>query len=127
MSWYDYVPIVGSVTKAIEHPSLSSIGGAALDLGTGGLYTVGTDAYDLGKGVYDKYKGAVDEQKQGDLAAAAQAQQMGQNLYTEALGGLNRAEGYFQPAAAMLKNAYGAPGTMTGGPSQYPLAVPGNR
>lgn len=127
MSWLDYVPIVGSVANAVRHPSLSSIGGAALDVGTGGLYTVGKDAYDLGKGAYDKYKGAIDEQKAGDLAAAEQAQSMGNNLYTEALGGLNQAEGYFQPAAAMLKNAYGSPGSMTGGPAQYPLAMPGKK
>lgn len=79
-------------------------------------------AYQLGKGAYNGYKGAIDEQKQGDLTAAAQAGQMGQNLYTEALGGLKQAENYYAPAQAMLKNAYGSPGTMTGGPAQYPVA-----
>lgn len=122
MAWYDYIPIVGSVANAVQHPSLSSIGGAALDIGTGGLYGVGKDAYDLGKGVYDKYKGAVDEQKQGDLTAAAQSAALGNNLYSQSMAGLNRAENYFLPAQKAITDAYGQPGAMTGGPSQYPVA-----
>ena len=73
------------------------------------------------------YKGAINEQKQGDLTAASRASGMGQQIYDESMGGLGQAEGYYGPAAAMLKNVYGSPGTMTGGPSQYPLAMPGKK
>jgi hypothetical protein len=111
-NWYDYVPGVGSV----------------VELAKGNYKQAGIDAIGvagpLGQTIYDKYAGAINEQKQGDLAAAKEAAGMGNNLYTEALGGLNKAEGYFGPAQAMLKNAYGAPGSMTGGPSQYPVAPP---
>ena len=67
---------------------------------------------------------ALREQKQGDLTAAAQSRALGDQLNTEAMGGLSQAEGFYGPAAAMLKNAYGSPGSMTGGPGQYPLAPP---
>lgn len=107
MSWEDYVPLVGPAYEAAK----GNYKGAAGDLLLPGLYPA-----------YEQYKGAVDEQKQGDLTAAAQASALGTNLYTEALGGLGQAESYYGPAAAMLKNAYGSPGTMTGGPGQYPLA-----
>ena len=65
---------------------------------------------------------AAGEQKQGDLTAAAQSQALGQQLNTQDMTGLGAAEGYYGPAAAMLKNAYGDPGSLTGGPGQYPLA-----
>ena len=109
-SWYDYIPGVGSVVELAK--------GNDKQAGIDALGAAGP----LAQTVYDKYAGAIDEQKQGDLAAAAAAKGMGNNLYTEALGGLNEAEGYFRPAQTMLNNAYGAPGSMTGGPSQYPLA-----
>lgn len=111
-SWYDYVPVAGSIVELAKgndkQAAIDAIGGAG----------------PLAQTVYDKYAGAINEQKQGDLAAAAAAKGMGQNLYTEALGGLNTAEQYYKPAQAMLTNAYGAPGSMSGGPSQYPLAPP---
>lgn len=108
-SWYDFVPLVGPAVEAAK----GNYGAAASDFLIPG-----------GGAIYNAYKGAVNEQKQGDLTASAQAAGMGNNLYTEALGGLQNAEQYYGPAQAMLKNAYGAPGTMTGGPGQYPLAPP---
>lgn len=87
-------------------------------------FVPGLNTYEIAKGVYDKYAGAVNEQKQGDLTAAAQSRQLGQNLYTQAMQGLGKAENYYRPASAMLANVYGSPGTMTGGPSAYPLAMP---
>lgn len=86
-------------------------------------FVPGLNTYEILKGGYNAAKGAVNEQKQGDLTAAAQSKQLGQNLYTQAMQGLGQAEGYYKPAAAMLKNIYGSPGTMTGGPSSYPLAM----
>lgn len=110
MSWYDYVPIVGSVVEATK----GNYGHAAADLVPG----VGPAAYD----VYEKYKGAINEQKQGDLQASAAASALGKNLYGESMTGLARANNFYQPAREAINGAYGAPGSMTGGPAQYPVA-----
>lgn len=85
-------------------------------------YLPGVNTVQALRAGYSKFKGNIDEQKQGDLTAAAQSKALGDNLYSESMGGLGKAEGYYAPAQAMLKNAYGDPGTMTGGPSQYPVA-----
>lgn len=110
-NWYDYVPVVGSVVEGIKGNGKQ----AAIDA-LGGPVGV------LGQTIYDKYAGAVNEQKQGDLTAASQAASLGNNLYTQSMQGLNKAENYYLPAQQAIKAAYGSPGAITGGPSQYPVA-----
>ena len=113
-SWYDYVPIVGSAVRLAKGDP-----GAALEdiAGAGSRLPV-----EAAKAVYNKYKGAVDEQKQGDQTAAAQAQALGTKLNAQDMQGLGAAESFFGPAQQAITAAYGAPGAMTGGPSQYPVA-----
>jgi hypothetical protein len=82
----------------------------------------GYGVYDAAKHVYNSYKGAIDEQKQGDLTASTQAQQLGAKLNTQDMQGLSAAEAFYAPAQKAITAAYGSPGAMTGGPSQYPVA-----
>lgn len=112
-SWYDYVPVLGSTVEALK-----GNGGKALEDLVPGV----TPVADGISALYNKYKGAVNEQKQGDLTAAAQSMQLGQNLYAQDMQGLAQAQGYFAPAKAAITAAYGTPGAMTGGPAQYPVA-----
>jgi hypothetical protein len=107
MSWEDFVPVIGPAYEAAKG-NWGAAAGDALIPGGGAVYTA--------------YKGAVNEQKQGDLTAAAQAQQLGANLNAQDMQGLSKAENYFAPAQKAITAAYGAPGAMTGGPSQYPVA-----
>jgi hypothetical protein len=62
------------------------------------------------------------EQKQGDITASQQAAALGAKLRAQDMAGLTRAENYFAPAQQTITAAYGSPGAMTGGPSQYPVA-----
>jgi hypothetical protein len=108
-SFYDYIPGVGSVVEAIK----------------GNYKQAGIDLLPLGpaaQAVAGKYAGAINEQKQGDQTAAAQAQALGTSLNAQDMQGLGAAESFFGPAKQAITAAYGAPGAMTGGPSQYPVA-----
>jgi hypothetical protein len=117
-SWYDYVPVLGSAVEALK-----GNGKKALEDIIPGV----TPVVDAASTIYDKYKGAIDQQKQGDQTAAASSFALGSNLQQQAIGpggGLAQAENYYLPAKAAITAAYGQPGAMTGGPSQYPLAPP---
>ena len=110
MSWYDYIPVVGSATRAAKdayHGDWADAGGNLLDLGTtGGL---GWDAVQGGKAIH----GANQQQQQGYYAAANAMKQSGQRARDFEMQGLDKAEGYYAPAQARIRAAYGDPGSVT--------------
>lgn len=107
MSWYDYVPVVGQITRAASDFSKGNAAGGFENLADpGGL---GYDISHYASAVH----GANNEQKQGYYNAAAQMHQMGQDQKNFAMQGLNQAEGYYAPARARIQAAYGDPGSVT--------------
>lgn len=100
MSWYDYIPIAGSVTRLAK----GEYGHALADLAP----IVGPAGYDA----YNAYTGAMGEQRKGLGMAADQMRALGERQKQFQMEGLDRAENYYQPAVAMNKAVYGTPDKM---------------
>lgn len=96
MSWYDYIPVVGSVAR----------------LAQGDYKQAGIDSFGVIGPLAQKYQGTVDEQKNGMLTAAAQSRALGDRISNMSMEGLGRAENYYLPAKAMNRAAYGDPGAL---------------
>lgn len=94
MSWYDYVPLAGSIARLAQ--------GDYKHAGADALGPVGAYAYDTGSAFDEKKKGF--QQAQTDLANLAEQQKAFQ------MEGLNRAEGYYNPSQTRVNQIYGPPG-----------------
>lgn len=102
MSWYDYIPIAGSITRLARGEG----GGAALRSAADSLGgpIVGTIAHGEGD--------AVQQHEQGYDNAINQLNALSDKQRAFQMEGLNKAEGYYQPAQQMIQSIYGPPGSM---------------
>jgi hypothetical protein len=104
MSWYDYIPVAGSVARLAK----GEYGHAAANL----VPIVGPAAYELGDYAVDAYKDARREQKHGSGTAIDQARALGERQRQFQMEGLDRAQNYYMPAEQRLTAAYGSPGSV---------------
>lgn len=118
MSWYDYIPGVGSVDAAIH----GNYGQAA-----GDLLTAGSDiGYQGAAGLYNKlYKDPAAKKAAALDQASAQAKALGQDVWNKAMQGKNEALAQFAPADAAWKALYGDPKNWT--VAKAPGAAPGQQ
>lgn len=103
MSWYDYVPLAGSIARLAQGDYKQAAIDAVPVIGPGVQY-IGNELSQLGDlGFGDKRRG-FDQAAQSltDLSGKQKAFQM---------QGLNQAEGYYNPASTAINQIYGTPGT----------------
>lgn len=94
-SWYDYIPVAGSVARLAQ--------GDFKQAGIDAFPIVGPAVQGSAQAFDEKRKGLQQAQQDlGNLAAQDRAFQM---------RGLQQAEGYYQPAANRINAIYGAPGS----------------
>jgi hypothetical protein len=105
MSWYDYVPGVGSIARAAQ----GDWGQAAEDV-IPGVRVAG----DVGKYAYQKlYKDPAANKAAALDAASAQAKALGGDVWGKAMQGKNDAMAQYAPADAAYKALYGDPASWT--------------
>ena len=96
MSWYDYIPIAGSLVR----------------LGQGDYKHAAADAVPvIGPYGYDQSK-AFDEMRGGYDKAIQDSKQLGIDARNFQMQGLNKAEAYFGPIQQRLDSLYGPPGAL---------------
>lgn len=100
MAWYDYIPIAGSVTRLAQGNG-GEAGEDLLKPSIGGQI-IRTIGHGQGDAVASQEQGM--DKARDDLNSLAASQKAFQ------MEGLNRAEGYYQPAMEELQSIYGKPG-----------------
>lgn len=109
MSAWDWLPGVSGALKIAD----GDIGGGLFNIGadvfTGGLYT---PVSKLAKKGYNAYTGAQDELRKGYQNAVTGLREEAEKQRQFQMEGLNRAQSYYEPAAAMNMAAYGSPGKL---------------
>lgn len=110
MSWYDYVPGVGTIAQLAQ----GNYGNAAKDqfsagspLGMAGRW-VGGQIEDGGHASFGDMMGWTDKEKGYDQAIL-DAKAAGEKAKNFQMEGLDRAENYYAPARAMNTAIYGSP------------------
>lgn len=101
MSWWDYIPVVGSVGRLAK--------GDYKQAGIDALGPIGPGAQDLGFGDHLDFFGW-DEKNQGYTNAQKQLEDLANQQRNFQMQGLDKAESYYQPAQDRLNALYGPPG-----------------
>ena len=104
MSWYDYLPVAGSVARLAE----GDYGGAVTDQFTAGSI-LGSGARLLNDNLGSGPDFGFDAKKSGYDVAQRRLAQLGAEQKAFQMEGLKKAENYYLPAQEMNKAIYGTP------------------
>lgn len=114
MSWYDYIPVAGSVARLAQGDYTQAAQdqfSAGSPFGEAMRYGAPKIAGGVG-GIGDMDFMGWNEKKQGYEDAIKNTYSLADRMRDFQMEGLNRAEGYYQPAQQQIESIYGKPGQM---------------